>query len=278
MNKNYMLIIAFFSLFTATNKSHTDDISEYEVRGYAKNAIETYFANSNSWFGSLHKPERLDLVETEKIVAEYALERCYNDYLRTYDARCSRNMIAERLTSRIINRAREIIHNKVEGVPLSPAIRQDLVCTISNNIEHELSFSINQFEDSIDLYGFEDLVHPYHKLAKKDALDQKIEVILQENLTFQQALKKKQSQALPNYEAAHQNREQYKPSAPALPTLPSYQEVVQQIVILPRCGHTTEKQLVATLFESAQKAGKLVSCPTCGKEQYRDQITQILRK
>ena len=277
MYKNHRALALFMLLLSTLTKSYTSDISEYEVRNLAQSAVKNYFAK-NSWFGGHHNPERLDLAETEKIIAEYALKKCFRNYSNSYGKTCSKIKIAERLADRITHRVEEITRNKVNGVALWEDSRTYLVLDVSKKIEAELSGSINTSTGEVTWAGFENLVRPYLYLEKKDALDQKIEVMLQQDPNFQQALKRKHiqtAQSLPSYEQVDQNRQQYLPSAPRLP---SYEEAVQQTVVLPRCNHPIDQTTLATLFDSAQQAGKLVSCPTCGKQQYRDDITKILRK
>ncbi len=275
MYKKQLYTLSLLSLCSFSAFGYSDDIlSAQQVRHLADTTVTNFFAKEpdmfSYWLGydsvGQHNPVGIDVHDTKSVVAEFALEHCFRNYYNNYDRSCSESKIAEHLKNLVVHRVKEITRNKVQGVALDSTTRTKLVARLSHNVKQEAR---------VEKYGFEKLVAPYLHLAHKDLLDQKIEVMLQQDYEFQRMLKTPKNQDLPRYEQVSQNREQYAPSAAGLP---SYQEVVQDTIVFHKCGHTTDRSYVVAAFESAQRSGKLVACPVCNKQYYHDDITSYLRK
>ena len=273
----YKKTIYALSLLSFIHKIHTAPLIQgKDVQNLADTAVENYFAKRPDFFSALlgyssigqYAPERLDVAATKNILKDYALTHCYLGPNR-YDKTCSEIKIAERLATRIINRVDEIIRNKVDGIPLDSSARTNLITKLHNNIQNELSSSINIYTGRVDMFGYEALISGYTYLQNKDFLDQKIEHMLQLELPRQ--VKEARSEKVPNYNYL---APEYAPSAPVLP---SYEEVTIQQIVLPLCGHTIDRDFLIAAFISAKSAGKLVSCPLCSKQYYNDSITTLLK-
>jgi len=294
----------YLSLLLLTINAYSyDSITSQEVGAISARMHEDFFSSDVSFFDwfRYYSPESyspIDIETSKKELAALALEKCYNYNSRDkYGKKCTQKTIARRLSDKLINRAEQYTRNKVDGIPLDASTRTTIVQTISHAIKNELSQYIDGQSGTVTRAGFEKMISRYKQLKNKDYFDQKIDVMVAEEVArLGIYVITNTSVPTPSAPPAYEDVVAHTPFAPSAP--PAYDEVVAPVMpsapslipccadtycradtlVLPKCNHAICRNCLTVLHRTAQEAGKLFSCPTCAKQYYHDDVKEMLRR